>query len=130
MTAIFDCRLFLVISLHHVMSPKHSLNDIFPHLVLYSPTERRSLRYLPRPRVFYARNVGSWTCVCAGGSLLLVNQWVQYLMSKNKKAVAEWTQLNISCDTGGLETVAFVTEQEKDCPHCRANRELSAPAPV
>lgn len=80
-------------------------------------------RFLPKDRPFPSRNVGSWTCVCVAGSVLLVNQWVQHVNCDRAqgKEVHNWSQLNLlAAENGGISATSCASGQDPACPVCTA----------
>lgn len=61
----------------------------------------RSIGFIPKNRMVATRSVGSWVAVCVGGSLMLVNLWVQSLMGEKAHTWAALVLRDMSVEKYG-----------------------------
>ncbi|CAF2959816.1 unnamed protein product [Rotaria sp. Silwood2] len=91
----------------------------------------QSIEFIPKDRSFPTRTVGSWIGVCASGSCLIVNTWVQHIMkTKNltidtNKPFHNWMQINLSMFDGGYYTTGFPNEQDRNCSICSSAKQMT-----
>jgi len=99
--------------------------ELLPSKIL----EHKNISFIPKAKPYPTRTVGSWVGICSGGSLVIANRWVQWLMSEaapmkeDQKPLHNWGKLDIGLHLGIVEQDSYANQTDAHCPVCQEYKE-------